>query len=369
MHFTKEYIDELLQRIDLYEIMKEAGAEVKNGAGKNAFYVASWCCGKTDYDNGRIDKIRNTYKCMACGDGGNAIHFLREIKDMSFKDAVIFLAKVANMDLPSTEENKQQKRRNQALKLAAEFYATHANDYFLSRGISKEVIENNQLGYAPGGRSLRSFLEEKGYSKQELLDYSLINARGMDFMFYRAVIPYFLNGRVVALYGRAVDDQKTRRRHVYINGEFVLGGVDQVDPERIVNIFESGIDRLVAASYGVDNGVDPGGAAKFNASHARLLKQRGVKQCCIMFDGDQAGRKGAYEAGQYLLQEGIKVWVVELPNERDPAELLQAEGLQGFMTYTRAYKEYEEFKAFYELDQLPIDLIKKYINEKEGMNR
>lgn len=368
MNFSREYIDHLLSTANLFDVMKANGVEIRSGSGKNAFYVADWCCGKTDDDNGRVDKRKNTYKCMACGTGGNAIHFMRDLCDMSFKDAVLYLSKFSNVPVPEAnpEESEFEKRKTAALTLAMEFYQTQDHDYFLSRGITKEVLKTYKAGYAPGGRKLRSHLEEKGFTKQELIDFDLINSKGMDFMFYRAVIPYYLNGKVNALYGRAVNDEKSKRSHVYINGEFILGGIDQIDPKRIVNLFESGIDRLAAESHGINNGVDPGGAMKFNSTHARLLKRKGVHHVSIMFDGDKAGREGSYNAGIILENEGIKVWIVELPEGRDPAQLLQIGGIDSLLPFTKKYKEFPNYRAFYELDQYPIELLKKYMNEKEG---
>jgi len=370
VHYTKEFIDELLRHVDMTAVMEKYGVEVKKGSGGNNYFKASFCCGKQDFDNGRIKKSTQTFMCMACGQGGNAIHFLTRVAGKTFPEAVAELAKMCGMELPEEDPAKREaeKRKEQALKLAAEFYFSQANyDYMISRGISEEVLKRHKVGYAPGGRALRNHLEEHGFTKDELREYRLINAKGLDSLFYRAVVPVIMRGKVTDLYGRAVDDTKAGIRHFYLYGDNVLGGFDLIKPNVIVKLFESAIDRLVAESHGIDNGIDCGGAHKFTPNHARQLKRKGVDKVLIIFDGDEAGREGALKTGQMLVDEGIRVWVGELPDGMDPARMLQEQGREAFLASLKNPKPFEKYKMYCELDKYPIEEIEKYVAERKGL--
>src|SRR5690606_22270217 len=133
------------------------------------------------------------------------------------------------------------------------------------RGITEAVLKKARAGYAPGGRSLRTYLEGQGYTKEELKEYRLVNEKGLDSFFHRAVIPVYLHRKVIDLYGRAVDEKASKVPHYYLDGSKVLGGIDQIDPDKYVLLFESAIDRLAAESHGLPNGVDSGGAHKFKS--------------------------------------------------------------------------------------------------------
>lgn len=366
VHFTQDFIDELLKKVDLMDLMGRHGVSVKAGTGNNHYYIADFCCGKKDYGNGRIKKSTQTYKCLACNTGGNAIHFLREVVGMSFQEAIQELAAIAQMELPVEDAavKEEQRRKSLALKLAAEFYHEQNNyDYFISRGLSHEVLTKAKAGYAPGGRALRSFLEQHGFTKDELKEYKLINHKGLDAFFYRAVIPIYMYGKVTDLYGRAVDDSKSGVKHFYLYGNDILGGFDQLDPEKLVKLYESAIDRLVAESHGIDNGVDSGGAKRFTADHARQLRKKGVNRMLIIYDGDKAGREGALKTGDLLVNEGIKVWIAELPEDMDPARIIQEKGKESFLEAITGSKTFEQFKMYQELAQYDLKDIEEYVAE------
>ncbi|MFB4321670.1 CHC2 zinc finger domain-containing protein [Priestia sp. BR_2] len=365
-HFSTEYIDELLSRVDMMDVMKKHGVRVKTGSGDNNYYVADFCCGKTDFDNGRIKKDTQTYKCEACKTGGNAIHFLRDVAGMTFYEAVKELADMTHMDLPESngKEQELQKRKELALKLAADFYHKQNNyDYFLSRGISLDVLKKYKAGYAPGGRVLRNYLESQGFTKQELTDFKLLNQKGLDKFFFRAIIPIYMNGKVVDLYGRQISEGKGVS-HLYLYGNVsFLGGYDFIESGKMVTIYESFIDQLVAESNGLTNGTNPGGAGKFNIDHARLLQKKKIDRSLVIYDGDSAGREGAYETGNILHNSNIETWIGQLPEGRDPADVLSTEGAEAFRKMVDG-KPFQKIQMYRELDKYSIEEIQAYLHER-----
>ncbi|MCY9540492.1 CHC2 zinc finger domain-containing protein [Paenibacillus alvei] len=371
IHFTKEYIDELLSRVDTMEVMERHGIRVKAGTDKNNFYIADFCCGKRDFDNGRIKKKTQTYRCMSCGTGGNAIHFLKDVVGMSFHDSVVELSHMVGMELPeeSGPEHEKKKRKGYALQLAAEFYEKQNNyEYFLSRGISIDVLKKHRAGYAPGGRVLRNYLESKGFSKEELNELKLINKKGLDKFYGRAVIPIVMFGKVVDLYGRAVDE-KNGVKHLYLYGDVTfLGGYDNIVPGQMVSIYESFIDQLVAESNGINNCTNPGGTNKFTVDHGKLLRKKGIEKALVIYDGDSAGRDGMLSVGKILQSEGIDTWIGELPDGTDPAELLYTEGLDGFKNSIDG-KPFRLYELKYILKDYSLGELESYISERKANER
>lgn len=372
VRYSTEFIDELLKHVDMMEIMEKYGVAVKAGSGKNHFYKATFCCGKLDFDNGRIVKEQQTYKCRACQTGGNALHFLMSVGNKKFPDAVVELANMYGVNLPvvDPEEEARRRRKEKAFRLAMEFYRDQENyEYLLGRGISLDVLKKHQVGYAPGGRALRSYLEQQGYTKSDLLEYRLINSRGLDSLFYRAIIPIMRFGQVIDFYGRAVQDDKAGVKHFFLNGQDILGGIDLVDPKRTVYLFEAAIDRLAAESHGLTNGIDTGGAGKFTKNHARQLHKKGIRKIVIIYDGDEAGRKGALDTGTLLEEQGINVWVGELPDKTDTAKMLQEQGRDAFKATLDFPKTFQQYKMYKELEKYPLSEIEAYLNAmKTGVN-
>lgn len=152
-------------------------------------------------------------------------------------------------------------------------------------------------------------------------------------------------------------------KHFYLYGEFVCGGIDNIDPTKVVCIFESAIDRLVAESYGICNGVDPGGALKWSTSHVNLLKAKGVTQTVTLFDGDTAGVQGSLLVGQLLSAENISNHVTQLPFGLDVAEILFKDGVEGLSSYTQKTLPYSRFKNMQLLKEMDFDDILYYLEQ------
>lgn len=369
-HFENAYIDILLAALDLTDIMEQHGVQVKRGTGNNDYYVADFCCGKTDFDNGRINKSTQTYRCMACqNEHKNAIHFLREVQGLSFFKAIETLSEISGIPLPENKEESQEElRKQQALQLAADFFHEQGNfDYFLSRGISMEVLMKHKAGYAPGGRELRNHLQKHGFTKKELEEYKLIHPnKGLDTLFYRAIIPIYMNGKVVDFYGRATDDNRAAIKHFYLYGNIsFLGGYDHLQSGKLVSIYESYIDQLVAETHGYVNSTNVGGAGKFTPEHARLLQRKGIETVVVVYDGDAAGKKGALETGEMLDAAQINTHIGTLPEGLDPAEVLSTQGQEKFKSLLDV-RTYRQMKMYSLLGQYSLQEIKEYVAEMES---
>lgn len=368
-HFENTYIDSLLASVNLTDLMEQYGVQIKRGSGGNDYYVADFCCGKTDFDNGRINKSTQTYRCMACqNEHKNAIHFLREVQGMSFYKAVEKLSEISGIALPENkEESKTDMRKQQALQLAADFFHEQGNfDYFLSRGISLDVLIKHKAGYAPGGRMLREHLQKYGFTKKELVEYKLIHpTKGLDTLFYRAVIPIYMDGKVIDFYGRATDDNRVGVKHFYLYGNIpFLGGYDHIKSGNLVSIYESYIDQLVAETHGYVNSTNVGGAGKFTSEHARLLQRKGIETAVVVYDGDAAGKKGALETGELLDTVKINTHIGTLPEGLDPAEILSTQGQEKFKSLLDV-RTFRQVKMYSLLEQYSLEEIKGYVAEME----
>ncbi|WP_081505881.1 toprim domain-containing protein [Paenibacillus alvei] len=215
---------------------------------------------------------------------------------------------------------------------------------------------------------LRNYLESKGFSKEELNELKLINKKGLDKFYGRAVIPIVMFGKVVDLYGRAVDE-KNGVKHLYLYGDVTfLGGYDNIVPGQMVSIYESFIDQLVAESNGINNCTNPGGTNKFTVDHGKLLRKKGIEKALVIYDGDSAGRDGMLSVGKILQSEGIDTWIGELPDGTDPAELLYTEGLDGFKNSIDG-KPFRLYELKYILKDYSLGELESYISERKANER
>ena len=152
-----------------------------------------------------------------------------------------------------------------------------------------------------------------------------------------------MNGKVVDLYGRQISEGKGVS-HLYLYGNVsFLGGYDFIESGKMVTIYESFIDQLVAESNGLTNGTNPGGAGKFNIDHVRFAKKK-IDRSLVIYDGDSAGREGAYETGKILHYSNIETWIGQLPEGRDPADILSTEGAEVFRKRLMASR-FRKFKC------------------------
>ncbi len=294
-----------------------------------------------------------SFYCFGCGAGGDVITFIRKIENLSYIDAVKFLADRAGMSMPEQSYNdvsaKQRLRVLEANREAARlFYAYLYSsggkaglDYYHSRGYTDATIKRFGLGYAPPSFDfVRTELRKKGFHDEELVLAWLCarnrNGNGIHDIFRnRVMIPIIdVRGNVIAFGGRVLDDSKPK----YLNsGEtlvfkktnnlFALNFAKQGSHENLI-LCEGYMDVIALHQAGFTNAVAALGTS-FTADHARLLS-RYTDEVVLIFDADAAGKKGEQRAISLLRETGLRIRLVNVPDGKDPDEFIRKNGAERF---------------------------------------
>jgi DNA primase len=297
-----------------------------------------------------VDTKSQTFYCFGCGVGGNVIDFAMKINDCSFVEAVTMLAKKTELVLPSPEMTKTQQARDrilQANRVAADFYKSALTSksnpgiqYFNTRGLSPEIIEKFQLGYAGNfGNELYTKLLHEGFSPEEMINAELVG-RGKktyyDKFWERVMFPILDEaGQCVAFGGRCLGDAKPK----YLNSPetiayskrqnlFGLHIAKNKAPQEGIILAEGYMDVIALHQAGFENAVASLGTA-LTSQQAKLIK-RYTDTVFIAYDGDAAGVKAAIRAIPILAAVGIKTQIIKMPGAKDPDEFIKKFGMEKF---------------------------------------
>lgn len=346
----QRFIEDLLDRTDLAELigsritLKKAGANYK---ARCPFHDE-----KTPSFNVRPDK--GFYHCFGCGAHGDAISFVREFEGLEFTAAVEELARRAGLEIPydkvASQQIRQARTLTDALDFASQFYqnrlASHegamAKEYLTERGLTPQVIEQYQLGFAPSaGTALYNSASEE--LRAPLIETGTVSdkyGRPRDLFRNRVMFPIRnTRGRTVAFGGRTLGDDKAK----YINSpesdafhksREIYGLFEARQALRNIDkllVVEGYMDVIALAQYGIRYAVAAMGTATNQDSLTSLLKQ--TRHLVFCFDGDTAGYRAADRAMENaleLLTDGIHLQFLMLPDNEDPDTLIRKEGAEAF---------------------------------------
>ena len=293
---------------------------------------------------------KNLFYCYGCHKGGSMFDFIMEIENMDFPEALKFLAEKAGVEIDSKyKSDSPDRKKRDALKelykrTAVSFQyilnnkaeAETARNYLNSRGVSAEIIEEFQLGWAPEDRGwLLRFLKTKGYSEKFLTESGLFSQRGLNYPLFSARVMFPLtnyNGEVIAFSGRTLKDFGPK----YINSPETaifqkkrnLYGLSQagrtIRQKKYCILCEGQMDVIAYHQAGMKNAVAPLGTA-YTEEQASILKRYSDK-IVISFDGDSAGQKAAKKAVIINEKHDIRSKIAIFEEKDDPADLLLNKG-------------------------------------------
>ena len=228
MAFSPAFLDELNARNPIEDVVGQYVALTKRG--NNLFGLCPFHSEKTPSFSVAPDK--GIYYCFGCHKGGGAVNFIMEIENLSYHDAVRFLAKRAGMEVPEDDEYQSQFRKKERLwalcRDAARFFhaqlktpqAAEARKYIAKRGLSDGAITRFGIGFAPDSwTALTDAMTAKGYTKSELLEAGLVrksekNGSIYDWFRNKLIFPIIdVRGNVIGFGGRVLDNSKPK----YIN--------------------------------------------------------------------------------------------------------------------------------------------------------
>ena len=388
MAFPDTFLNELVERNDIVDVVS-GYVRLGKKSGSNMFGLCPFHSEKTPSFSVSPDK--QIYHCFGCGKGGGVINFIMEIENLSFPEAVAFLARRANMPLPEQENDRDSKKRARMLALnrdAARFFHEQlsspagegARAYMARRGITGPTATSFGLGCAPDDWStLGRAMRDKGYSDQELFDAGLIK-RGRNGGFYdafrnRLMFPVIdVRGNVIGFSGRILGDGEPKYLNspetlVFNKGSnlFALNLAKKSKSGYII-LSEGNIDVVSLHQAGFDSAVASLGTS-LTAEQARLIS-RYTSQVIIAYDNDGAGQKAAQRAIGILEKLDLKVKVLQMSGAKDPDEFIKTKGAEAFARLIEGSENQVEYRlgviaAKYDLgsDAQKVD----YLKETEDM--
>ncbi|WP_026474457.1 DNA primase [Alkaliflexus imshenetskii] len=337
-----------------------------------------------------VSPHKGIYKCFGCGKGGNAVNFLMDHEQVSFVEAIRTLGRKFHIHIEekerTPEELVQQNERESMLVVtdyASRFFAKTLFEtdegqsvglgYFRQRGFRDDIIRKFQLGYSPDNRDAFTreaqingykidFLEKTGLTVVRD-DYKADRFRG------RVIFPiHSLSGRIIAFGGRILKtDAKTAK---YLNSpeseiyhkSKILYGIYQARQEMVrqdrTYLVEGYTDVLSFHQAGISNVVASSGTA-LTVDQIRLMA-RFSPNITIIYDGDQAGIKASLRGIDLVLEEGMNVKVLLLPDGEDPDSFAKKLGGDKLLEYIAANEtDFIKFKTSLLLEESKNDPIKR----------
>ena len=335
-----------------------------------------------------VSPTRGICHCFTCGKGGNAINFLMELEQMTYPDALRWLAKKYNIEIQEremTSEEKQRESERESMFIVNEWAAKYFQDilqndvdgraigmqYFRSRGFRDDIIRKFQLGFAlPQRTALFDEAVKKGYNPKYLTATGLCfkvdkdeagNRSGqdqyLDRFSGRAIFPWTsVSGKIVAFGGRVLDSRTKGVNQKYVNSpdseiyhkERELYGLYQakkaIAKEDCVYMVEGYTDVISMHQCGIENVVANSGTAL--SIHQIRLLHRFTSNIVLLYDGDAAGVHAALRGTDMLLEEEMNVKVLLLPEGDDPDSFARNHTAEDFRKYIEDHQvDFIQFKT------------------------
>lgn len=357
----ESFIEELLGRVDIVELI-ERHVPLKR-AGKE--FQA--CCPFHDEKSPSftVSPQKQFYHCFGCGAHGSVIGFMMNYEGLEFVDAVEELARHAGLVVPreAGTRPRQDESIYDILESAKRYYQgqlrthTEAGTYLEARGLSDEIVQEFEIGFAPAG--WEGLVGHLGGSKEKL---ELLQRAGMlsegkngsyDKFRHRIMFPiHDRRGRVIAFGGRALKDDGPKYLNspetpLFHKGRELYGlyhaRKSQARLDRII-VVEGYMDVVALAQFGFQNSVATLGTAT-TGDHAELVF-RAADEVVYCFDGDSAGRKAAWRALESTLprlRDGRQARFLFLPDGEDPDSMVRSKGAEAFAGLLESAQPLSEF--------------------------
>ena len=311
-----------------------------------------------------VSPAKGIYKCFGCGKAGNAINFVMEYEQCSYTDALRQVAKKYHIEIKEkemTDEEKQLENERESLFKVNEWAKQWFQDqlfnteegqniglkYFIERGLREDIIRRFQLGYSPYKSSLYDAAKKAGYQDEFLEKTGLCGVseqgdRHYDRFRDRVIFPFFtISGKVVAFAGRILKKKENVGKYVnspdsaIFSKQNELYGLFQAKQEiakqQMCYLVEGQMDVISMVQAGIENVVSSGGTS---LTHRQvLLLHRLTDNVTILYDGDAAGIHAALRGIDMMLEEGINIKVVLLPDGEDPDSFSRKMNAADFRQY------------------------------------
>lgn len=370
MRIEQELINEIREKNDILDVVSEYVKLEKRG--RNYIGLCPFHDEKTPSFS--VSEDKQICHCFGCKKGGNVFQFIQEIKGISFVDAVRELGDKVDIHIEQQETAPTEGIVDDHIKMI-EMHELMANNYHYilkhteegeaalnylkSRGFTEELINNRKIGYAPNhSKFTHDFLEKNGYDAVLAYEAGLLSRNDETFDYFdrfrdRIIFPLLnFQGKTVGFSGRTYTDQSPKylnspetpifqkrkmlynidraRKFIRQNDEVILleGFMD------VIKSFEADIKQVVATM-----------GTALSREHVTMVKKL-ASNVTLLYDGDFAGKEAAINVGKDLLNEGLNVFVVNLPKTMDPDDYITEYGSDAFKSFVEGQKQsYVTFKA------------------------
>jgi len=337
-----------------------------------------------------VSPSKGIYKCFGCGESGTAVGFVMKHENLSYVEALKFLAKKYNIEVVETEVSAEEiakRQKNESLLLVSEYAGKFFKEslqtqegqavgyqYFRSRGLEDETIRKYGLGWGPSDR--KAFADKarsEGYKEEFLVETGLCikydDGRLVDRFSDRVIFPiHSVSGRIIGFGGRTLRTDKSvakyqnsptseiyDKRHTLYGIYFAKNEISRQDKCILV---EGYLDVLSMHQLGITNVVASSGTS-LTVEQIRLIRKF-TNNVTIIYDGDSAGIKAALRGIGLVLKEGLNVKVVLLPEGQDPDDFARQHTLEQVQDHiSRTEQDFISFKTDLLLDEAGGDPLKK----------
>ncbi len=306
-----------------------------------------------------VSPAKNIYKCFGCGEGGGAVNFVMAHEQLSYPEALRFLAKRYSIEIEEdelTQDEIEEIKLADSLYIVNQFAQQHFQkqlfetnygksvglSYFKKRGYREEIIQKFGLGFSNGGNNdLLHTAKQQGY-EEEVLNKAGLTKNNRDFFRNRVMFPiHNISGKVIGFGGRILTQNKkapkylnTPESDIYNKRKSLYGiffarkAIVKQDEcymvegyTDVISLHQAGIENIVASS-----------GTSLTVEQIRLVK-RYTPNMTILYDGDAAGIKAALRGLDLVIEQDMNVRIVQLPEGQDPDSYLQEMGATAFKKY------------------------------------
>ena len=362
-------VDRIMETANIVEVVSEFVSLRKSGANYK---------GLCPFHNERtpsfyVSPSRGICKCFSCGKGGNPVGFIMEHEQMTYPEALRWLAKKYGIEIKERElsdEEKKQESDRESMFIVNEWAADHFEEmlheneegiaigmqYFRSRGFRDDMISKFRLGFSLSDReALPRLALQKGYKEEYLLKTGVCYKRENDGQLIdrfagRVIFPWIsISGKTVAFGGRKLDQATKGVQQKYVNSpdseiyhkEQQLYGIFQakkaIAKENCVYMVEGYTDVISMHQSGIENVVANSGTA-LSVHQIRILR-RFTPNVVLLYDGDEAGIHAAMRGTDMMLGEGMNIKVLLLPDGEDPDSFARKHTAKDFREYVEQHQQ------------------------------
>lgn len=365
MRIDQSIINEIKDKTDILDLVSEYVKLEKRG--RNYIGLCPFHDEKTP--SFTVSEDKQICHCFGCKKGGNVFQFTQEIKDISFVEAVKELGDRVNVavDIEATQSNSNVQIASDDLQmiemheLIQEFYyyaltktveGEQALTYLQERGFTDALIKERGIGFAPDSSHFcHDFLQKKGYDIELAYEAGLLSRNEENFSYYdrfrnRIMFPLKnAQGRIVGYSGRTYTGQEPKylnspetpifqKRKLLYNLDKARKSIRKLDE---IVLLEGFVDVIKSDTAGLKNVVATMGT-QLSDEHITFIRKL-TSNITLMFDGDFAGSEATLKTGQNLLQQGLNVFVIQLPSGMDPDEYIGKYGNDAFTAFVKNDKK------------------------------